>query len=375
MSDSPARVAFVVEQTLGHVTHYQNIRDVAARRTDLSPIWIPIAFDPGATRLVPLLGRNWSARASLRSRRALDALPAADRPEAIFFHTQATALFSTAMMARVPAAVSIDATPINFDSVGDGYGHRPAGDGFLDRRKHAMTRAAFHSARLLVSWSEWARASLVTDYAVDPTKIHVIAPGAARRFFEIGRRRGTRIDGASRPVRLLFVGGDFVRKGGSVLLDVFRGRLDRRCELHLVTRADVAPAPGIVVHRDVRPNSEEILALFAEADLFVLPSLGDCLPVALMEATAAGLPVITTDIGALRESVDAGRSGLVCAPGDPGDLARAIARLVDDASLRLRMGRAAFDLARRKFDAGANDDRLLDLMVELGISGRRMEVA
>jgi glycosyltransferase involved in cell wall biosynthesis len=374
MSDSPVRVAFVVEQTLGHVTHYRNIRDVAARRTDLSPIWIPIAFDPGATRLVPLLGRNWSARASLRSRRALEALPAAGRPEAILFHTQATALFSTGMMARVPTAVSIDATPVNFDSVGAGYGHRPAGDGFLDRRKHAMTRVAFESARLLISWSEWARGSLVTDYGVDPMKIHVIAPGAARRFFEIGRRRGTRIDGDSRPVRLLFVGGDFDRKGGRVLLDAFR-KFDERCELHLVTRADVAPGRGIVVHRDVTPNSEEILALFAEADVFVLPSLGDCLPVALMEATAAGLPVITTDIGALSESVDAGRSGLICVPRDPDDLTRAIARLIDDASLRVRMGRAAFDIARRKFDAGANDDRLLDLMVELGLSGRQMEAA
>lgn len=375
MSESPARIAFVVEQTLGHVTHYQNMRDVAARRSDVSPIWIPILFDPGATRLVPLLGRNWSARASLRSRRALDALAAADRPEAIFFHTQATALFSTRMMERVPTAVSIDATPINFDSVGDGYGHRPAGNGFIDRRKHAMTRAAFHAARLLISWSDWGRASLVSDYGADPAKIHVIAPGAARRFFEIGRHRSSRIDDATRPVRVLFVGGDFVRKGGSVLLDAVRGELGRRCELHLVTRADVPAAPGIVVHRDVRPNSEEILALFAQADAFVLPSLGDCLPVALMEATAAGLPVITTDVGALRETVEQGWSGLVCAPGEPRDLARAIERLVGDASLRVRMGRAAFDLARRKFDATANDDRLLDLMVELGISGRRMKVA
>jgi hypothetical protein len=371
----PVRAAFVVEQTLGHVTHYQNLRAVAARRSDLSPIWLPIAFDPGPSRLLPVLGSNWTARASLRSRRALDSLPAAECPEAIFFHTQATALFSVRIMKRIPSAVSIDATPINFDAVGAEYGHRPAGGGFVDRRKFLMTRAAFRAARVLISWSEWARDSLETHYGIDRNDVQVLAPGAAKRFFEIGRRRPGRAGDPSAPVRLLFVGGDFARKGGAVLLETLRGELGARCEVHLVTRADVAAPPGVVVHRDVSPNSEELLALFALADVFVLPSLGDCLPVALMEATAAGLPVITTDVGALREAVEDGRTGFVCAAGDRVSLARAIASLVADPARRLQMGRAGFELARGKFDASANDDRLLDLLVDLGASGRQKEVA
>jgi hypothetical protein len=370
------RVALVMEQTLGHVTHCQNVRAVVSRRRDIEPAWIPISFDPGTTRLMPLLGNNWTARASFRSRRALGGLQGAARPESILFHTQTTALFSVGIMERVPSVVSIDATPMNFDTVGAHYGHRSAGEGYIDRQKFRMTREAFRAAAVLVAWSDWARDSLVADYGVEPKRVHVIAPGASEGFFEVGRRRiGGRTDKAGRPVRLLFVGGDFRRKGGAHLLEAMRGDLAARCELHIVTREEIQAQRGVIVHRDVSPNSPELLSLFAEADVFVLPSLGECLAVALMEATAAGLPVVTTDVGALRESVIEGTSGFICPAGDSMSLRRALEAIVTDAEMRARMGRAGFELARRKFDASANDDRLLDLLFELGVGARQSDVA
>jgi glycosyltransferase involved in cell wall biosynthesis len=364
-----------MEQTLGHVTHCQNLRAVAGRRRDLEPVWLPILFDPGSARLVPFLGSNWTARASLRSRRALSALQGPARPESILFHTQATALLSLGIMARVPSVVSIDATPMNFDTVGEHYGHRSAGEGFLDRQKFRRTRDAFRAASMLVAWSDWARDSLVVDYGVDPARVRVLAPGASERFFELGRSRVARNERGGGPVRLLFVGGDFDRKGGALLLEAMRGGLGARCELHIVTRHEVPPQRGVVLHRNVSPNSAELLELFAMADVFVLPSLGECLAVALMEATAAGLPVVTSDVGALRESVIDGVSGLICHAGDPVSLQRALESIVADEAMRSRMGRAGFELASDKFDASANDDRLLDLLVELGASARRSEVA
>ena len=66
------------------------------------------------------------------------------------------------------------------------------------------------------------------------------------------------------------------------------------------------PASNVHVYRGLEPNSPTLLWLFAEADIFVLPSLGECLAVALMEAAAAGLPIITTRVGALPEAVDHG---------------------------------------------------------------------
>jgi glycosyltransferase involved in cell wall biosynthesis len=359
---------FVMEQALGHVTHARNLSATLQERGDIAPTWLPIRFETsGAARFVPLLRSNWSVRASWRARRALHVALASHPHRALVFHTQVTALFSVGLMRRLPTLISLDATPINYDAVGHYYGHRPAGSGFIDRRKFQMNRDAFQAASVLVTWSEWAKASLIGDYGVDARKINVLAPGAAQAYFDIGERR--QAPRAEAPVRILFVGGDFLRKGGQHLLDAFTlDSFARPAELHLVTNHPVALRENVVVHRGLQPNSAELLRLFETADVFVLPSFAECLAVVLMEATAAGLPVITTDVGALAEAVQPGTSGLLVRPGGTGGLRRALDTLIGDAELRLRMGRAGHALAQRKFESQRNNHALLDLVVQAAAS-------
>src|SRR5207253_89640 len=119
--------------------------------------------------------------ASWRARRAISAVQATQQLDALLFHTQVTSLFSIGLMRRYPAIVCLDATPVNYDSVGRAYGHRPAGETFVDRRKFHLNQQAFHGAATLVAWSDWARRSLVEDYEVDPSRIRVLAPGADQR--------------------------------------------------------------------------------------------------------------------------------------------------------------------------------------------------
>ena len=375
----PVHAAFVAEQTLGHVTHYRNLRNYAAQRADVAATWLPIPFEVnGATRLVPLMRNNWSLRASWRARRALDAVIARDSLDAIVFHTQVTSLFSRAHMRRVPTIISLDATPINYDSVGNQYGHRPSASAFLEHQKFRLNHAALHSAARLVTWSEWTRRSLVDDYGIAADKVRILAPGAAPDYFALGRTKSVDIDSdvEGRRLKILFVGGDFQRKGGPVLLEAMRNaNLATRCELHLVTQAEVPAQPNVFVHHGLQANSAQLLRLYGEADVFVLPTLADCLAVVLMEATAAGLPVITTDVGALAEAVRPGESGILVDPGDAHALAAALTTLVDDASLRRRMGRAGHALARDKFDAQHNNRALLDLVVELGLARQHMRRA
>ncbi len=358
------RAAFVMEQTLGHVTHYRNLRAAAATQSEVVPRWLPIRFaSEGVEAAIPLVRSNWSARASWRARRAVAAI-VSEGVDALFFHTQVTALFSVGYMQGVPTVVSLDATPINFDSVGRYYSHRPAGGGPLDRVKYRLSRRTFHAADRLIAWSDWARRSLVDDYGVDPARVTVLAPGAAREYFMIGLRRrcaetAARADGL---VQLLFVGGDFVRKGGPLLLELMRGPLRERCELHLVTAEDVRPQPGVKVHRGVTANSLELARLFHTADVFVLPTMAECFAVALMEAAAAALPVVTTHVGALPEGVVHGETGFLVPPGDAAALARSVELLVASPAMRQRMGAAAYELARSKFDAQRNDRALLDVV-------------
>jgi glycosyltransferase involved in cell wall biosynthesis len=366
---APIRTAFVMEQALGHVTHYQNLRQFTDQQSDISPIWLPIPLEVhGAERLVPVLRNTWSVRASWRAQRALTRARAEAQLDAIVFHTQVASLFSIGMMRKVPTLISLDATPINYDTLGKYYGHRPAGRGIIDRQKYELNRRAFHAAAGLVAWSEWARRSLVADYGLRHDAVRVLAPGAAAAYFEVGRvRAASAADGRRKPgpVRALFVGGDFERKGGPQLLESMRTLVGSQCELHVVTHVDVRPQANVIVHRGLQPNGPELLGLFAEADLFVLPTHADCLGLVIMEAAAAGLPVITTDVASLSENVDPGNSGLIIPAGDVAALTNALGALVGDAELRQRMSLAAYALAKQKFDAQRNSRVLLDLVGEM----------
>jgi glycosyltransferase involved in cell wall biosynthesis len=79
----------------------------------------------------------------------------------------------------------------------------------------------------------------------------------------------------------------------------------------------------------------------ADADIFVLPSRGDNAPMAILEAMAAGLPVVTTRVGGIPELVADEETGLLVAPDDAAELAHAIERLAVDPELRARQGARA----------------------------------
>jgi glycosyltransferase involved in cell wall biosynthesis len=88
---------------------------------------------------------------------------------------------------------------------------------------------------------------------------------------------------------------------------------------------------------------------FAAADVFVLPSYSEGLSNALMEAVAAGLPVIAARVGALPECVAHGENGFLIEPGDSESLGKHLAELANDPGLRLRMGKASRALCEKKF--------------------------
>jgi glycosyltransferase involved in cell wall biosynthesis len=96
-----------------------------------------------------------------------------------------------------------------------------------------------------------------------------------------------------------------------------------------------------------RPDAVRVLA---GCDLFALSSHFEGLPVALMEALAVGLPVVSTAVGGIPDAVTAGEQGLLVPPGRPDQLAAAIVTLVADPEARARMSAAALDRAG-DFDA------------------------
>jgi glycosyltransferase involved in cell wall biosynthesis len=119
---------------------------------------------------------------------------------------------------------------------------------------------------------------------------------------------------------------------------------------------------------------DDVPELLAASDVFVLPSLFEGSSLAVLEAMAAGKPVVTSAIGGTDELVDDGESGLLVPPGDAGALALALNRVLAQPELRAKLGATARDRARDSFSAAASAAEVTrvydDLLDRKGQHGR-----
>jgi len=97
-------------------------------------------------------------------------------------------------------------------------------------------------------------------------------------------------------------------------------------------------------------SRRDVPELLATSDIFVLSSRSEGFPVSILEAMAAGLPVVASDVGGIAEAVVHGETGFLVPTGDAAALADALERLLADEALRSRFGRRARERARRLFD-------------------------
>lgn len=352
------RLVFVLEQTLGHVAHSRNIVRALGGRPDIEATVIRIAYPPvRRTDRLPVL-RNWSVRASRQARSALLERLSQGPADAVFIHTQVASLLAAGVMRRVPTVVSLDATPVNFDSQAAAYGHRTQ-PYVVESVKRSINRRTLREAAALVTWCDWAKESLLTHYGMASHLIHTIHPGVDLDLFKPDPPAE-----ATGPLRLLFVGGDFERKGGPDLLAAL-ARLGPAVEADIVTpNPPAAPAGARFTHHGgLQPQSAALLDLYRRADVFVLPARGDCFPQAIAEGMASGLPVISTRVGAIAEMVREGENGLLVPPGSPDALFAAIKALAGDAAMRRRMGAAGRAIAVDEHDAIRNANSIFDLLV------------
>ena len=118
----------------------------------------------------------------------------------------------------------------------------------------------------------------------------------------------------------------------------------RAAELGLAQRVEFTGALG----------QDRVRELYRQADIFVLPSFAEGLPVVLMEAMAMGLPCLSTRIAGIPELIEDDVSGLLVPAGDTEALGHALARLLADAALRQRLGQAGREAVVRDYDAAVN---------------------
>jgi glycosyltransferase involved in cell wall biosynthesis len=162
------------------------------------------------------------------------------------------------------------------------------------------------------------------------------------------------------PPRIVTVGRLAAPKDPLTLVRALPALGARDCSLAFVGGGPEQPrveaelrAHGLGDRVELLGERRDVPDLLAAADVFVLASRSEGAPLSVLEAMAAGLPVVASAVGGVPELVAAGETGLLVPPGDPAALAAALARLLDDATLRRRMGAAGRSRARDRFDLPA----------------------
>ncbi|MCE5209302.1 MAG: glycosyltransferase family 4 protein, partial [Chloroflexi bacterium] len=102
--------------------------------------------------------------------------------------------------------------------------------------------------------------------------------------------------------------------------------------------------------------------LMAAADIFILPSRSEGLPLVLLEAMSAGLPIIATDVPGVSDALDGGRCGIIIPIEDPQAMSAGLLRLLSDETLRGHLGQAGRDYFRQEYTLDRMMSRYLDLL-------------
>lgn len=261
---------------------------------------------------------------------------------------------------RRPVILDLDWTMAQRETMAAIYFNRPPRTGISLWLARKQERATWNQVAMFTPWSRWAADSLEAQ-GVDSRRIRVLPPGVDLDRWVPNAERWAALS-ADAPLRLLFVGGDFERKGGNLMLGAVAA-MQGKVELDIVTQRPVAPAPHVRVHR-ASPNSPGLLDLFARAQVFVSPTYADCFGIATIEAMASGLPTIVSDVGGAADIVDHGQTGLLIQP-DANSLAAALTWALDHREHLAGIGMAGRLRAEQRFDGLRNDRAIADLALEL----------
>jgi len=241
-------------------------------------------------------------------------------------------------------------------------------------RDQSFLRRLVADARFVVTISDFNR-EFLARYNGGQTPLHVVHCGVDTAAWPVRLRTLP----ARGPVRALCVASLEEKKGHRVLLRALAhagGELDR-VELDLVgpgpLRAELetlARSLGLVdrVRFHGALPEPEVAALLDRADLFVLASIVERsgfmegIPVALMEALAAGVPVVATRLSGIPELVRDEDTGLLAEPGDAASLRAAVERAITDPAAARRRAAAGRELVEREFDANVSAARIAELI-------------
>lgn len=223
-------------------------------------------------------------------------------------------------------------------------------------------KAAARWASGIVCVCQYERELALRAGIAGPEKLHVIYNGVRDIPATL------RADPAASPVRIVSIARLEPPKDHHTLLEALAGLRSRDWKLELIgggplerEARGMAAALGIADRVHLSGYQPDPAVALARAQVFVLASRSESFPRSVLEAMRAGLPVVASDVGGVREAISEGINGLLVPPGKPEALSAALEKLIAEASERHRLGAAA----RQIYEGRFRFERMLQETVEL----------
>jgi glycosyltransferase involved in cell wall biosynthesis len=245
---------------------------------------------------------------------------------------------------------------------------------FFDVREHRLAQKV-ELARFVVCVSYHGRSQLMTFVGTEHwDKLHVVRCGVEPQRWDLVDRTGR-----TGPPELLTVGRVVPLKGNVPLIQALAALGERGTDARLTIVGDGPQLPELRelarslgvsdrVEFTGAVGQDEIRELYARADVFVLASFAEGLPVVLIEAMSTGLPVVASRITGVPELVDEGVSGVLAPPGDVSGLTEALARMLGESpERRAEMGRAGRERVVSEFDIDRVAGQLREIFEGYGV--------
>lgn len=239
------------------------------------------------------------------------------------------------------------------------------------RTGNYLEQLALSNCSLAVYSSRWAADSATGAYDVGHDRLAVVPYGAnidaAPAFLDVDSRCSAK---PGRPLRLLFVGGDWHRKGGELAVGAARSLSDRGCpvRLDIVGGTPPGPVPEFVqahgfLRKDLVHEQQTLQRLFEDCDVLLLPTRADCVPVVIAEACAYGLPTVATDVGGVSSVIRSGETGILLPlTASASEWADALSSLANDPHRYRSMARRSRALFESDLNWTTAVDRVLTLI-------------
>ena len=244
-------------------------------------------------------------------------------------------------------------------------------------KDRTMLREKISASAFSITVSKYNKALMAKECPPeDDNKIHVIHCGVDTRLFQVP----VELDRGG-PVNIICVASLLEVKGHTYLIQACRLLRDSGANFicHLVGDGNYHARIekeinqlGLGEHIKIHGacTQSQVRELLTASDVFVLASkptrqgAREGIPVSIMEAMAVGLPVVASNISGIPELVEDGISGFLTPPGDVDALARNIGALIEEGSLRRKMGAAGREIVQKDFNLESNARRLIHMVRE-----------